>query len=115
MVDSSRPWPSSPHLQVGRYALYDELAGISLVLYDPTDSGKFKSDLFSADMLGTAYNWVQPSLEGARDVSNFEVFYRFPIFPEADATFSYQAIVNPALDPSNDSASVFSFRIRSIF
>ena len=62
-----------------------------------------------------AYNWVQPSANGARGESNVEFFYRFPIFPEADAALSYQAIINPALDPNNDSASVFSFRIRSTF
>ena len=96
-------------------ALYDELAAGNFLLYDPFCSGKFKDDLYSADVFGVAYNWVQPSAVGARGESNVEVFYPFPIFPEADATFSYQAIINPALDPNNDSASVFSFRIRSLF
>jgi hypothetical protein len=48
-----------------------------------------------------------------RDESNLETFYRFPLFPEMDATVSYQGIFNPAQDPSNDYGSAFSFRVRS--
>ena len=91
------------------------MAAGSFVFYDPFCSGKFKDELFSADVAGAAYNWVQPSADGARDESNVEFFFRFPLFPETDATLSYQAVINPALDPNNDSASAFSFRIRSTF
>ena len=42
-------------------ALYDQLAGGSLVVYDPFCSGKFKDALFESDLFGVAYNWVQPS------------------------------------------------------
>lgn len=97
-------------------ALYDELIGAHLLLYDPFGSGEFApKNLIHADVFGTAYNWVQPSALGARDESNFELFYRFPLFPLTDMTLSYQQIVNPALDPTNDSASVFSIRFRSTF
>jgi porin len=100
-------------------AIYDELASAHFVLYDPFCPCKcrcrFKDNLFSADLLGVAYNWVQPTEAGTQDESNVEVFYRFPIFPEADATLSYQAVINPALDASNDAASVLSFRMRSTF
>jgi hypothetical protein len=96
-------------------ALYEHQAGGSFVLYDPFHTGKFDEDFFTGDLFGAAYNWVQPSAPGARDESNLEFFYRFPLFPETDATLSYQAIFNPALEPNIDSASVFSFRIRSTF
>jgi hypothetical protein len=66
----------------------------------------------NADLAGVAYNWVQPTGVN-RDESNVEMFYRFPMLPEMDATVSYQAIINPALDPSNDYGSAFSLRLRS--
>lgn len=103
----SRSW-APVHSRWGKQA-----AG-SFVLYDPFRSGKFKNDLFSADVCGAAYNWVQPTGVD-RDESNVEFFYRFPLFPEADATVSYQAVINPALDPDNDFGSAFSFRLRSTF
>ena len=93
-------------------AVYDQLAGGSLVLYDPMHSGRFKEMGFNADLLGVAYNWVLPTGVD-RDESNVELFYRFPLFPEMDATLSYQAIINPAADPSNDYGSAFSLRLRS--
>jgi porin len=93
-------------------ALYDKQAGGSLVVYDPFCSGKFEESLFDSDLLGVAYNWVQPSA-ATRDESNAELFYRFPLFPQMDMTLSYQAIINPALDPSNDYGSALSLRLRS--
>jgi len=96
-------------------ALYDQLAGAHFLLYDPFCSGEYDQDLIHADVVGLAYNWVQPSAVGARDESNVEIFYRFPLFPLTDMTLSYQEIINPALDPNNDSASVFSIRFRSTF
>jgi hypothetical protein len=66
----------------------------------------------NADLAGVAYNWVQPTAS-TRDESNVELFYRFPLFPEMDATVSYQGIINPAMDASNDYGSAFSFRLRS--
>jgi hypothetical protein len=97
-------------------ALYDELTGAHLLLYDPFGSGEYTpQDLIHADVVGAAYNWVQPYLPGARDESNVELFYRFPLFPLTDMTLSFQQIVHPALDPTNDSASVFSIRFRSTF
>ena len=53
--------------------------------------------------------------EGSRPESNVEVIYRFPFFPGIDTTFSYMAVINPALDPNNDFASVFSLRLVSVF
>ena len=97
-------------------ALYEQLAGAHFLLYDPFCSGEYNAeDLIQADVVGVAYNWVQPSAVGARDESNVEFFYRFPIFPQVDLTLSYQSIFHPALDPDNDHASVFSVRLRTTF
>jgi hypothetical protein len=93
-------------------ALYEQLAGGHLVYYDPFDSGRFKKMGLNADLAGVAYNWVQPTGED-RDESNVELFYRFPLFPEMDATVSYQGIINPALNPSSDYGSAISLRLRS--
>jgi hypothetical protein len=93
-------------------ALYDELASGHLVLYDPFNSGRYEKMGFNADVAGIAYNWIQPTgLD--RDESNLETFYRFPLFPEMDATISYQGIFNPAQDPTNDYGSAISLRLRS--
>ena len=95
-------------------ALYEQQAAAHLLLYDPFNSGNYQNDLYNADLLGVAYNWVQPT-GVPRDESNAELFYRFPLFPDLDVTLSYQAIINPALDPSNDYGSAFSFRFRSLW
>jgi len=42
-------------------------------------------------------------------------FYRFPVFPTVDMTLHYHAIINPALDPTNDLAHAFSLRLRTTF
>jgi len=96
-------------------ALYDDLAAAQLILYDPFETGYYDSDIIHADAVGVGYSWAQPSAAGTRDESNYELFYRFPLFPLTDLTLSYQAIVNPALDPTNDYGSVFGARFRSTF
>ncbi len=60
-------------------------------------------------------NRFVPPVEGSRDEYNVEVFYRFPLFPGVDTTLSYQSVINPALNPNFDHASVFSLRLRSVF
>ncbi len=95
-------------------AFYEQQAGGHFLLYDPTGLGQLKNDL-----LGVGYTWAQatdsdPDLD-IRSESNAEVFYRFPIYPLVDMTLSYQSVFNPALDPGNNHASVFSIRIRTTF
>ena len=91
-------------------AFYREQVGAHFVLYDPTPLANMKDDL-----LGVAFNWAQAAVSGARGEYNAEVFYRFPLFPQMDMTFSYQGVIHPALDPENGYASVFSFRFRTTF
>ena len=91
-------------------ALYRQLAGAHWLLYDPSFLGRINNDL-----MGVAVNWVQPWQSGSRGETNFEVFYRFPMVPGFDTTFSYQAIFNPALDLGIDFSSAFSFRFRIVF
>ena len=67
------------------------------------------------DMLGLAFNWAETPIPGARDEYNFEVFYRFPMFPNLDTTLSYQLVIDPALTREFDDVSVFSLRIRTTF
>jgi hypothetical protein len=90
-------------------AVYEEQIGVHFLLYNPTESG------LQNDLLGVAVNWAQANISGARLESNLEVFYRFPIFPKVDMTFSYQSLINLALDPNNDHASAFALRLRTTF
>jgi len=66
-------------------------------------------------MLGIAVNWIDPTIDDARDEYDFEVFYRMPLFPTVDTSFAYQAIIDPAFNPEDDLAHVFSFRLRKTF
>ncbi len=93
-------------------ALYEQLAAGHLVFYDPFCKGSFRDVGLNADLAGVAYSWVQPTGVD-RDESNVELFYRFPLFPQMDATVSYQGIINPALNPSSDYGSAISLRLRS--
>lgn len=109
---------------IGRYgrsydkaAIYDQQAGVHLLFYRPTGH-------FNNDVIGTAFNWVDsafPSAPGvsSRDEYNWETFYRFPLFPDVDATLSYQAIFDPAFGNTAltnlDFSSVFSARLTTSF
>jgi len=91
-------------------AIYKQQAGLSIVLNDPADPIRIKNDL-----LGVALNYTDSVVAGSRDEYNFEAFYRFPLFPVVDATFSYQSVFDPALTKEIDQASVFSFRLRTTY
>jgi porin len=89
-------------------AVYEQQFGAHYLFYNPSGLTKLQNDL-----LGVAFNWARVNVTGVRGEYNFETFYRFPILPQVDTTFSYQLIINPALDTNNDSASVFSIRLRT--
>jgi porin len=100
---------------LGRYgrsfdkaATFDQQAGVHLLSYDPFDR-------MGDDVVGTAFNWIDSSVEGSRDEYNWETFYRFPLTPDVDATLSYQAVFDPAFETSYDFSSVFSLRLRTVF
>jgi hypothetical protein len=90
--------------------VYEEQAAVHFVLKEPRILPVFNNDMF-----GVAFNWADAPLPGARSEYNFEVFYRFPIFPNVDTTFSYQSVIDPALTREFDHASVFSLRFRTTF
>ena len=100
---------------LGRYgrsfdkaATFDQQAGVHLLYYDPFDR-------MGDDVVGTAFNWIDSSVEGTRDEYNWETFYRFPLMPDVDATLSYQAVFDPAFETSYDFSSVFSLRLSTVF
>jgi hypothetical protein len=93
-------------------ALYQKLVGAHLIYYDPFNSGRYERLGFTADVVGLASTWGLQN--GAiRDETDVEVFYRFPLLPEMDATVAYQAIFNPGLNPNSDFGSAISLRLRS--
>jgi hypothetical protein len=83
---------------------------VHFLLNEPRIFSRFKSDA-----IGTAFNWAKLPVPGTRDEYHFEVFYRFPLFPKVDTSFSYQSVFNPALTRDIDHASVFSLRLRTVF
>ncbi|MES2035173.1 MAG: carbohydrate porin, partial [Pseudomonadota bacterium] len=76
-----------------------------------------------ADLLGVAAGWSRPDDAqlpitppfSLRDQTTAEVFYRFALTPSVAVTPVYQLIVNPSLNPSADTLSVFSLRARLTF
>lgn len=88
-------------------AFYEEQFGAHFLLYDPTGITRLQNDL-----IGLAVNWVQAAVDGAQGETNVEIFYRIPILQQIDMTFSYQSVINPALDHNNKHASVYSIRFR---
>jgi porin len=91
-------------------AFYDEQAGVHFLLYDPGFMSRLNNDV-----IGVALNWASTPFAGSRDEFNAELFYRFPLYPHVDTTFSYQWVKNPALTRELDQASVFSLRFRTTF
>jgi len=93
-----------------RSSLYNQQASAAFLLYDP-----IQGDRLSNDVIGIGYNWIEPSALDGQDEPNIEVFDRFPPFPKVDATLGYQLVINPALAPTIDNASVVGLRLRSTF
>ena len=91
-------------------AFYKSQVSASFLFYEPDLFGNVTGDLFAF-----SYNWVDPVAAGSRTEQNVEILYRFPLFPNLHTTFSYMAIINPALDPNNDYASAYSFRFVTAF
>jgi porin len=92
----------------GGAAIYDQQAGVHLLMYQPFNT-------FEDDVIGVAYNWINSAFDGQRDEHNLEMFYRFPLLPDVDASVSYQSVFNPAKTTVFDQASVFSFRLTTSF
>ena len=76
-------------------AIYKHQGGAHFLFYDPSFIGRIRNDV-----VGLAFNWVQPTNSGGHNEYNVEVFYRFPLFPLVDMTLSYQSVMNPVLDPT---------------
>ena len=91
-------------------AVFEEQAGAHFLLYEPGFATNLKHDV-----VGTAFNWARSPEDDTRDEYNFEVFYRFPLFPNVDTSLSYQYVIDPAFTTEIDNASVFSLRLRAVF
>jgi hypothetical protein len=91
-------------------ALYKQQANALFLYYDPDLIGHIRNDV-----VGIAFNYVEPTPADTREEYSLEIFYRLPIFPLVDLTFTYHSIFRPALDPTNDQANAFSLRLRTTF
>ena len=91
-------------------ALYEQLAGAYLLLYEPTGP-----DPAGQRPPGRGVQLGGRHAGNVRDEYSLEAFYRFPLFPHVDVTLLYQSIWDPALDLGIDQANVFSLRIRTTF
>ena len=64
------------------------------------------------DLLGIGFNWSDPSNNNLRDQYSTELFYRFQFAQNLAFTPSLQWLVDPALNPVEDSLWVFGLRMR---
>ena len=76
----------------------------------------------TANLAGAGFGWSKPEqpdiglpLPRLRDQFVGEIFYRFHLTPNLAITPDYQLIVQPSLDPTRDTLSVFSIRARIAF
>lgn len=70
------------------------------------------------DYLGLGANWGRPPEEAtagqSEDQYTFEAYYRIQALPELAITPDVQFIVNPALDPSEESLWILGLRVRAV-
>jgi len=87
----------------GSAPLYNESYTVGTLHYFST-----RSDLF-----GLAFNWGDPPAgSGLNDQSTTELFYRLQFAQNLAITPSLQYITDPALNPAEDSLSIFGLRVR---
>lgn len=69
-----------------------------------------------ADLLGFGLNWSRPSPTGVgpglNDQVTMELFYRLQLSPNFAITPDVQLIIDPALNPTEDSLGVLGVRAR---
>lgn len=111
LADDGRP------VVIGRYgksydgaAIWDQQVGLSFLLYQPLGPLRFETDVF-----GAAINSVDSATPGTPRETNYEIFYRFPLFPNVDLTLNYQYIDNPATSTEHNNASAFALRLVTTF
>lgn len=100
----------------GKPAIWDQQAGVALILNEPKILGVLKDDA-----VGLGFNWAKEN-EDAREEFDIELFYRFPLFQNVDFALAYQYVVDPANARSATTGRyivtdgfVFSLRIRATF
>lgn len=64
------------------------------------------------DVLGMGFNWSNPYNSLAQDQYTTEVFYRLQVLPHFALTPSFQYIIDPAFNPSDDHVWLGSIRAR---
>lgn len=65
--------------------------------------------------LGAALGWESLSGEGLRDQKTSEFFFRWDVTPNLSLTPSFQILLDPALNPSDDTVLLGAFRARVSF
>ncbi|MGI9483103.1 MAG: carbohydrate porin [Hyphomicrobiales bacterium] len=67
---------------------------------------------FYDDLIGAAVNIAKPAVSGLDTQTSIEAFYRFDASDNLAITADVQWLINPALDPGNNSTGVFGLRAR---
>lgn len=67
---------------------------------------------YSHDILGASFGWAEPNIPDSKDQMTFEVFYRLNLTQHLEITPDFQWIINPTLNPGEDSLVYLGIRGR---
>jgi porin len=68
-----------------------------------------------SDLIGLATNWGDPADDSLDDQVTTELFYRLQLAQNLAVTPSVQLLVDPALNPDEDTIGIFGMRVRFTF
>ena len=72
-----------------------------------------------SDVLGVGFNWSRPAEDvygtGMDDQYTAEIYYRLQVMKVLSVTPDVQLIIDPALNPEEDTILVFGLRARLVF
>lgn len=95
-----------PFLRAG----YSDDGGALLEASISAGIGYYMSD--SRDLLGFGVNWGKPPGSGLDDQYTAEIFYRLQLAQNLAITPDLQLIIDPALNPDENTIWVFALRAR---
>ena len=91
-------------------AAYERQAAIALVKYEPDWISRVNND-----SVGASFSIFRAIVDGAQMERNLELWYRFPVTPDTQASLHYQGIFKPSLRFDKDYASAWSIRFTTSF
>jgi porin len=87
-------------------------SGAAPIYNESATLGLIRKFMFRSDLVGIAANWGSPPDDTLSDQTTIEAFWRFQFSQGFAITPSVQLLLDPALNPDNDSVWVWGLRFR---